>query len=200
MDKDSNQASESQATEKAREGLSRRRLLKAGAAGAAVVPVMVTIKSTSAQATGLVATPAHLSGGGWDWNWDGHDHDGTKTKVYGSVACIQRLEMPPTKDHAIRNICDRHNIEYYSSDSDGGIHHSGFYRSDTPTCTDFRNYFYTTDFGPYCTYFDPSNEHHCTYMEIMLSTACLNSIKGKAHWSGGTKTWSGCGNDWYHKY
>ena len=200
MDKDNSQASESQVADKAREGLSRRRLLKAGAAGAAVVPVMVTIKSASAQATGLAATPAHLSGGSnwsWNWNWDGHDS--TKTKVYGSVACIQHLEMPPSKEHAIRNICDRHSIKYYDHDSSGGIHHSGYFRSDTPDCTDFRNYFRTTDFGPYCTFFDPSREQHCTYMEIMLSTACLNSIRTQVGWAGGKK-WSGCGNNWYNRY
>ena len=200
MDKDTNQTSESQVTDKAREGLSRRRILKAGAAGAAVVPVMVTIKSTSAQATGLSATKAWWDGHK-DWDgWDGwHDGDKTKTKVYGSIACMPRLEMPSSKDQAIRNICDRHNIQYYGSDHDGGVYPGHVYNSGAPNCTDFRNYFYSTDFGPYCTYFDPSKEHHCTYMEIMLSTACLNSIKTKVNWCGG-KTWTPYGNNWYRTF
>jgi hypothetical protein len=197
MDTEKFPKNESPEGSESREGVSRRKLLMTGAAA---LPVMVTIKSTSAHSAGLTAIPVgggHHSGGG--------DHDGggypDPSGVLGSIACIQNFEMPWSCDDATKHVCEKKNLDYdgwcdrehrrHSSLQDGSVMPANFqltggggsyggydsHRDNDEKCRQVNDYFKDGghDFWPGCT-FNVSKERHCTYVQICLSTACWNSI------------------------
>lgn len=199
MDKDTPKVSESPESAKSREGTSRRRLLLAGAAA---VPVMVTIKSTGASAAGMKAIQVHgTKSGGWDYN--------PPNDMLASISCIQNVEMPWDCDGAAKKVCDKEQLDYdgwcrrkrtgYSSvEQDGSVMPASYqpvygttynrYQENDDKCDQIYTYFYDdgrTNFWPGCK-FDVSKERHCTYVQICLSTACWNSISTAVNLKGGT--------------
>jgi hypothetical protein len=191
MTEDSSRDLPAHADDAAPSNESRRRVLKAGLkAGAVAAPAMITIKSTTAFANSYDHDDYDYGYGGKGGKGSGDKGD--KGSVYGSISCIQHVDMPDDKEDALRRICGHYGIKYTKGSSKGGYYNSSYdsdYDSygrggyqDDPDCDSFRDYFETVDFRPYCTYLDPSNEHHCTYMNLMLSTACLNSIQQSGHW------------------
>lgn len=187
MDKDTNQVSESQATETEKEqaNLSRRRLLRASAIGAAAVPMMVTIRSASAHATGITKVNDFLS-------------NPPEADVYGSISCISHVQMPTSNDDAVLKICQSNpDIKYKSrsqcekelSNPQFSLTGSGG-STTTPTCEQLYEYYpqYTNYFNQ--PVFDFSNEKQCTYLEYTCSTGCLNSIVQQSSiYSGGRTSW-----------
>jgi|GEM_PF-4195075 len=193
------------------EGTSRRKLLLAGAAA---VPVMVTIKGTTANAAGLNPIPTN-------W-WGGGDYDGPKypqpNDMLGSIACIQNLEMPWSCDSAAKDVCHKDGLDYdgwcsrkskgyyygsmeqkggvmpatYNSGSDYGYNWGNDRdRENDEKCRQIYDYFYDsgrTNFWPGCK-FDVSKERHCTYVQICLSTACWDSISTAIDIKGGKKSY-----------
>jgi hypothetical protein len=111
MDTEKFPKSDSPESTKSREGTSRRKLL---IAGAAALPVMVTIKSTSVNAAGLTAIPVGGRGGNHDGDHDGGGGGGypDQTGVLGSIACIQNFEMPWSCDDATKHVCEKKNLDY----------------------------------------------------------------------------------------
>jgi len=220
MDTEKFQNSDSSETAKRQEGTSRRKLLLAGAAA---LPVMVTIKSTSAHAAGLTAIPVGgkgKGGGGWPGGGggghDGGGHDGgggypDQSGVLGSIACIQHLKMPEYCDQAVDDVCHKKGLDYsdwcrrqnstyypkwsyHSSNSSGrpgvmpanyqlvggGKHGQDDKRKEDHdrNCQEVWGYFYDSGHSHFyrdCK-FDVSDDRHCTYVQICMSTACWNSI------------------------
>lgn len=177
MDKDPKLSNSEEINAAGPEDKSRRRLLKAGIVA---VPVMITIKSASAQATGI--TPA---------TWPHLPPPPDQGQVYGSISCIQRIEMPNHKNDALHRICDHKGISYKSSNSGNPWQSKNWNQpKNGPDCGDLRSYFKDNDFGTHHTFFDPSKEHHCTYMEMMVSHTCISSIVSSGQHYHGGKKWS----------
>jgi hypothetical protein len=230
MDTEKFQNSDSAETAQRREGTSRRKLLLAGAAA---LPVMVTIKSTSAHAAGLTAIPVGRGKGKGGGGGGGHDGGGypDQTGVLGSIACIQHLQMPEYCDQAVDDVCRKKGLDYsdwcrrqsttyYPKSS---YHHSNYQPSGNGAvkaqpagyqlvgggrhgqddkrkedhdrnCQDVWGFFYDngkSHFYRDCK-FDVSDDRHCTYVQICMSTACWNSISTAMdiQKSGSGKYWS----------